>query len=354
MQEKHNREAAEDAERLAKELAQAIKQQLIPIRKIEQIGEFTWAITEGHRSDGFVLGGGGIDTLALNPHRPKCRIKMYSVVDTTKQHSSGKKGSWRRWQVVKPGPTAKLPAGLELPLTAVWVVLHVSLCLDEQQEAIGEPEIYIAPWQRITKARNKVVPFIVAVGPQDIASSENHVLPCRKRDTHINGYLSKVFAEFFDLHKIDLMQKYFPVIVAKRPETPAAAPIDQKLTPHPPPSTTKPPARPPSFTQSKTAASRTGLRQARQLTKIQQEKIDSVDVLEKELGEARDEIRELNQIVADYKSAEKQRESRKRKRPKADRKERQYISKDYAEGMLRDYYANNPKVVLISFILISF
>ena len=56
-QEKHTREAGEDAERLAKELALALKRGLIPIRPTAQIGDQTYAIVQAHRSEGFVLGG---------------------------------------------------------------------------------------------------------------------------------------------------------------------------------------------------------------------------------------------------------------------------------------------------------
>ena len=132
-QEKHTREAGEDAERLAKELVMALKRGLIPIRAMAQIGESTYALVQAHKSEGFILGGGGADALALNPHRPKCRIKLFAGVDTTKYHSSGKKGSWRRWQVVKLGPTADVPSELVMPLVTRWIVLHISLCLDAQQ-----------------------------------------------------------------------------------------------------------------------------------------------------------------------------------------------------------------------------
>ena len=284
--------------------------------------------------------------MALNPHRPKCRIKLFAGVDTTKYHSSGKKGSWRRWQVVKLGPTADVPSELVMPLVTRWVVLHIALCLDAQQQAMGEPEIYVAPWQRITKASNKVALFILAVGPQDIASSERHVLPCRRRDTHLNGYLSKVFAEYFGLHKIELMQRYFPVVVQKAAST--ATPIAETHTPKHPPSTTS--NKPPSYTNSKTAAaSRTGLRQERKFLQAQLDRLESVAVLEKELGKAQDLIIELKEKVLNFEKAAKERRSGKRKRAPANRKVPQHISKNFAENTLSDYYENYSKVSLCPF-----
>ena len=56
-QEKHTREAGEDAERLAKELALALKRGLIPIRPMAQIGDQTYALVQAHRSERFALGG---------------------------------------------------------------------------------------------------------------------------------------------------------------------------------------------------------------------------------------------------------------------------------------------------------
>ena len=101
------------------------------------------------------------------------------------------------------------------------------------------------------------MPFVLAVGPQDIASAEDHVLPCRKRNTHLNGYLSSVFSNYMDTHKLDMMERYFPIVVQKvKPQPQVNTPAITKSAPL-------------TFTTSKVGG-RSGLRQARALTAEQQ------------------------------------------------------------------------------------
>ena len=340
--EKHTREALEDATRLADELSLSLKRGLMPIRKIDLVGVNAYALIEAYECDSFTLGGAGVDFLGLNPHRPRCRIKLFTGVDTTTHHSSGKKGSWRRWQVVSLRSTADVPAALEIPLTTVWVVLHIGICFDEHDQHIGEPEIFVAPWQRITKKSNKVMPFVLAVGPQHIATSEHHVLPCRRRNTHLNGYLSSVFANFLDRHKLDLVDRFFPVVVQKIPKSEKAGPEIQTQAQAPGQQEQL------TFAKSKTAA-RSGLRQARALTQEQQEKLDGCDVLAKDLAEAEALIIELKDQIAAFKAAKKERDGRaKRRRPAPNRTKPQYISKAIVEEAIGKYYREHPKVLIIS------
>ena len=92
------------------------------------------------------------------------------------------------------------------------------------------------------------------------------------------------------------------------------------------------------------------MRQARQLAKEQQDKLDDYDVMTKDLSEARAEIIRIKQVVAAHKAADKERNARNQeRRPKANRSRPQYISKVRAEAAATDYYAENPKVLAPDF-----
>ena len=191
------------------------------------------------------------------------------------------------------------------------------------------------------------MPFVLAVGPQDIASAEDLVLPCRKRNTHLNGYLSSVFSNYMDTHKLDMMEKYFPIVVQKTVKPEAQAQVNT-------PAITK--AAQLHFSNSKTGG-RSGLRQARALTAEQQEKLEKFDVMTKLLAEEKAKVHTLTEQVNANTAAKKERDGRaKRQRKPANRSKPQYMSKANSEQVVTDYYAAYPKVFLIhSFIhFISF
>ena len=278
--ERSIREVKEHAELIERETAVAKKRGLCPIVRVDELVAGDYAVAQHYRCKDFALGGTGTSFYAINAQRPACGIRLFPALDTYRGHSSGVAGQFRRWQIVHPKEHL-VPQGFRSPPSTRWIVVWIGMVVDEQATHLVEPIIFIAPFIPVSATKNKVAPFIIECGPGDF-TAEQWVPPSHERNTHVNGFLSRLFGIYFEQWKLMALLRWFPCPPAPKaapapPETPAAVPASAAAppltTPPPPPSPQvqppEPEARPPTFSRSATAASSYGFRKKSPLTKEQ-------------------------------------------------------------------------------------
>ena len=334
-----DRELLEDQKRLQQELKDAVTRGLCPLVDPAMKAEDDFSLPITADCGDFSLGGSGATLLGLNPQRPMCKVQLYAALDTTRSHSSSKAGSWRKWQVVfLKDPAAWLPARAQLAASTRFVVWWVAQCFDEHGMHLGEPIIYLVPWCRITTTVQKCKPFVLAVGPQDCESQEKHVLPCRKRCTNLNGYWSGIFGTYFDIQRLELVKKFFPLIAAPLPT--AATASFAAAAPSPLTSMAAPPVpRCKKITESETSRRMSGRVKARH-SMAELAKIEGWDALLLRAEEAESYVTELKAqiVVLKRKPSSAAKAAEKEKKTTTKRKVPQYMSRAKLEEGLEENY----------------
>jgi len=344
--ERSIRQDREHAALIEKEERVAKARGLCPIVPVSELVTGDYAVARHYLSKDFALGGTGASFFAINAQRPACGIRLFPALNTYRGHSSGVEGQYRRWQVVHPKPHI-VPEGFLPPPSTRWIVVWIGLVVDEQGAHLVEPVIFIAPFIPVSKTKNKVAPFIIECGPGDF-SAEKCVQPRHQRDTHVNGFLSRLFGIFFGQWKLMALLRWFPCAPVPEPapapaplpppETPAPAVLAPLplTTPSPPPPPSPSPAagrRPPTFNRSSTASSY-GLRKKSPLTKEQTELLEEAGEWQRRAESAEAAVEQLKQKIKNDKKAAERRKTPKAKQERLPARP----GRKYLEEHLEDFY----------------
>ena len=327
---------------------------LPPIVRIDKFVTGDFSVVEHMRTKDFAVGGTGTSFYAINAQRPTCGIRIFPALDTFCGHSSGNTEKYRRWQVVHPNDSI-VPQGFQSPPSTRWIVVWIGVVVNEEGTHLVEPIIFIAPFIPVSAKKNKVAPFILECGPQDLTAVEGYISPRRERNTHVNGFLSRLFGIFLEQWKLMALIRWFPtppvVEDTALPPTPAAAPVPATAAPQPPTTTPSPPPppsssssaagrRPPTFGRSSTGAGY-GLRAKSPLTKAQLELLDQADDWKLRAEKAEASLATLrDKIARDKKRA------RARKTPKPQQREKlpSKPGRKYLEDHLEEFYSSSRRL----------
>jgi hypothetical protein len=117
---------------------------------------------------------------------------LYSALDTSICHVSGKSASYRHHQRVWL-VEGTVPANFRSD--GVWMVKFIGVRC-EDGVPVGMPYIFVTPWEKITKARNKVLIKCLMLRPSDISSAETYLCPFVLEQNHTARMTRVYFTEF--------------------------------------------------------------------------------------------------------------------------------------------------------------
>ena len=350
--ERSIREEAAHAALIERKEKTAEERGLPPLVSMDKYRTGDFAIVEHYRTRDFADGGTGTSFYAINAQRPTCGIRLFPALDTFRGHSSGITGKFRRWQEVWP-KDAIVPQGFRCPPSTRWIVVWIGMIVVEHGIHRVEPTIFIAPFIPVNKTTHKVAPFILECGPQDLTAAL-YVSPRRERNTHVNGFLSRLFGIFLEEWKKIALIRWFPCApIAEEPappETPAAAvpeiaaPLPPITTPSPPP---PPPSaaagrRPPTFAHSQAAASSYGLRARSPLTTEQTSLLEDAQDWKLRAEKAESSLQQLR-----LKNARDKKRDARKQTPKPPKTERLPArpGRKWLEDHLNELYSTSRKAI---------